>query len=402
MTIVNLSMTLLVVIFSCFLIGAESEAQKSVSSDTALKYNEAAFNKNVPTSNHFILYFAPWSSECKGVAGIWEELGLKYNNDPESDVVIAKVDCTVETSLCLSQDVTDYPTVKFYKTGGEPGGSRHRGVMDTQSLEQFMNMNIGKETEFVYGARVTMIPEPKFGLHKLQDENFDEIVASGAAFVNFCTPWSSKCMDLKPVFAALAKEYMFESDILFGEVDCSMHKTTCNENEVRGYPSLLWLVDGIVEEKYPTKNRDLDSLRDYVFKKLGKKPNQVVPDYDEEEGHSDIYNIEKNELQAVIKKEKLLFVQFWTAWSTVCQELDPGWEGLATYFHDTSDGPAQIKIAKFDCSRFKEQCEEAKIEEFPTLNLYRNGKLETEYKGKLKLDDMIDYVNNVIAQKDEL
>jgi len=258
----------------------------------------------------------------------------------------------------------------------------------------------------VYGARVDMIPEPTFGLHKLQDENFDEIVsnANGAAFVLFCTPWSSKCMDLKPIFQALAKEYMFETDILLGQVDCSMHKTTCNQNEVRSYPTLLWLVEGIVEEKYPTTKRDLDSLREYVQKKLGKKPNQLPPDYAEEEGESDIFNIEKDKFIETVEKEKLIFVVFWTAWSTVCQELDPKWESLATYFHsDVEEGETPpVKIAKFDCSRFKENCDQLSIEEFPTINLYRNGELEAEYKGPLKLDDLIDYVNAAIAKKDEL
>ncbi len=35
-----------------------------------------------------------------------------------------------------------------------------------------------------------------------------------------------------------------------GQVDCSMSKSTCNENEVRSYPSLLFLQDGIVVKKH--------------------------------------------------------------------------------------------------------------------------------------------------------
>jgi len=47
--------------------------------------------------------------ECKSIAGIWEELAFKFNK-PDSDVVVAKVDCQAEQDLCSYQDITDYPT----------------------------------------------------------------------------------------------------------------------------------------------------------------------------------------------------------------------------------------------------------------------------------------------------
>ena len=101
--------------------------------------------------------------------------------------------------------------------------------------------------QFVWGARVSTMPEPVQGLHLLQDENFNDAVGSVVnAFVKFCTPWSSKCMDVEPIWAKLAKEFRYEDDLILASVDCSMSKTTCNENEVRGYPSLLWIKDGML------------------------------------------------------------------------------------------------------------------------------------------------------------
>lgn len=40
--------------------------------------------------------------------------------------------------------------IKFYKTGGDVLGIRYRGVDDLQSIEQFMNRNIGKEAEVCF------------------------------------------------------------------------------------------------------------------------------------------------------------------------------------------------------------------------------------------------------------
>jgi hypothetical protein len=44
------------------------------------------------------------------VAPVWEELGQKYNNNPDFTITIAKVDCTAEVELCAEQNVTDFPT----------------------------------------------------------------------------------------------------------------------------------------------------------------------------------------------------------------------------------------------------------------------------------------------------
>lgn len=53
--------------------------------------------------------------ECKSIAGIWEELAVKFNSKPDSEIVVAKVDCQAETDLCAYQDISDYPTyAKLY------------------------------------------------------------------------------------------------------------------------------------------------------------------------------------------------------------------------------------------------------------------------------------------------
>jgi len=47
---------------------------------------------------------------CSRLAPTWEQLAETFNKDESSQVKIAKVDCTTETSLCSDHDVTGYPT----------------------------------------------------------------------------------------------------------------------------------------------------------------------------------------------------------------------------------------------------------------------------------------------------
>ncbi|OXA61575.1 thioredoxin domain-containing protein 5 [Folsomia candida] len=376
-----------------------TSAQNSV--ETVLKYNGDQFKKEVPNKPHFIFYFVPWSGESKNIAGIWEELAFKFNKKPDSEVVVAKVDCQAESDLCAYQDISDYPTIKFYRPGADPMGVRYRGVEDLNSVEQFMNRNLGNNAEFVFGARVPMIPEPDGGLHWLQDENFDEAMGSvSKAFVKFCTPWSSKCMDLDPIWKEIAKHFRFEDDFILGQVDCSMSKSTCNENEVRGYPTLLWLQDGIVVEKYESKDRSVETLKKYLLEKLGREEVRRLPvGYEEEKDPTDVVGLSKDEFYETLKGPKLVFVQYWTAWCSDCLAMDTAWETLAANYNEKN---SKIIIATVDCVLDKAICDEQKVVDFPTLNLYQNGKLVSTYTGNHEVKDMTLFVDIAIKAKQEL
>lgn len=44
---------------------------------------------------------------------------------------------------------------------------------------------------------------------------------------------------LVPTWDALAKTV--DSAVTIGKVDCTQHRTLCNEFDVKGYPTLLWI-----------------------------------------------------------------------------------------------------------------------------------------------------------------
>lgn len=46
---------------------------------------------------------------CQRLGPTWEQLA-EISNEEDSDIRIAKVDCTIESVLCSEQDVTGYPT----------------------------------------------------------------------------------------------------------------------------------------------------------------------------------------------------------------------------------------------------------------------------------------------------
>lgn len=61
----------------------------------------------------------------------------------------------------------------------------------------------------------------------------------------------------------MALEY--DPSVSISKIDCTQHRPICVDFEVKGYPSLLWIVDGKRVDKY-TGARSLDELKAYVEK----------------------------------------------------------------------------------------------------------------------------------------
>lgn len=66
----------------------------------------------------------------------WDQLGDEYADS--SSVVIGDADCTASgESLCQDVGVQGYPTIKYYKDGGE--GEDYQGGRDYDSLKKFVS-----------------------------------------------------------------------------------------------------------------------------------------------------------------------------------------------------------------------------------------------------------------------
>ncbi|CAG5116417.1 unnamed protein product, partial [Candidula unifasciata] len=62
-----------------------------------------------------IMFYAPWCGHCKKAKPEFMAAAEKFKSDPK--VAFAAVDCTIQTGTCKSNDVTGYPTFKYFNYG---------------------------------------------------------------------------------------------------------------------------------------------------------------------------------------------------------------------------------------------------------------------------------------------
>jgi len=369
--------------------------------ENAVELKEKGFEDALKKGAHFVMFFAPWCGHCKRLAPIWDKLAEDYIKD-EKDVVIGKVDCTKETSLCSSQDVTGYPTLKFFKDGPE-NGVKHRGQRDQKSLEKFINEQMGRApTE---EEEIAMEPEEAVaekGLFTLTEKSFKNHVAKGDTFIKFYAPWCGHCKKLAPTWDELAAKMGADGKATIAKVDCTKSQSLCQEHGIKGYPTLAYFRKGEKVEAY-RGGRTMKDLSDFVASMSGEEKKAEAKEEVTEDAKDSVAVLSADNFESTIAKG-VTFVKFYAPWCGHCKRLAPTWVQLADKYASTEG----VTIAKVDCTsndnKNKELCNAQGVNGFPTLNIYKDGEKVDEFNGKRGLDDLAAFVDKTSGQeaKDEL
>lgn len=202
---------------------------------------------------------------------------------------------------------------------------------------------------------------------------------------------------MAPTWDELANSLEYDPSVSISKVDCTQHRPICQEFEVKGYPTLLWIVDGKKVEKY-SGSRTIEAFKQYIEEKLGAADNAADGEENEAEnvgviqftGDSFRHGIEKG----------VTIVKFYAPWCGHCKRLAPTWDELAEKFV----GNPNVKIGKVDCTLGdnKELCNEEEVDGFPTVFIYRNGERIEEYNGSRSIEDLIEFVSRHAEGHDEL
>ena len=119
---------------------------------------EATFDKAIAQYEHIlVMFYAPWCGHCKKFKPELEKAAAVLRKE---NIIIAKVDATVEKKLAEKFGVRGYPTVKFFKKGvamdytagrkesdvinwlRKKSGPATRPLKTLEELEKFKNENV--------------------------------------------------------------------------------------------------------------------------------------------------------------------------------------------------------------------------------------------------------------------
>jgi len=114
-------------------------------------------------------FYAPWCAHCKQMAPAYEDLGAVFSK--ESDVVIAKVDATVENELATKYDVTNFPTIKWFSKDSDTP-TNYGGGRSLKQLVSWVNNRAEKRRDVDGSLKRSMgrIPELDTLAHKFYTE----------------------------------------------------------------------------------------------------------------------------------------------------------------------------------------------------------------------------------------
>ncbi|MEQ2232638.1 Protein disulfide-isomerase [Ilyodon furcidens] len=100
-------------------------------------FEEVAFN---PSKNVFVEFYAPWCGHCKQLTPIWEQLGEKFKDSP--DTIVAKMDSTANEIEAVK--VHSFPTLKFFPAGDGRQVIDYNGERTLEGFTKFLESG-GKE-----------------------------------------------------------------------------------------------------------------------------------------------------------------------------------------------------------------------------------------------------------------
>ena len=151
----------------------------------------------------------------------WKKLKAQFPN------MVFDIDCTAEEDLCKKLQVGGYPTIKLFSKGREIAysGARTHDKLARWLVETIRN------------------PPPALPIKPKQTEP-KFMQGKKKAFVRFGAPWCGHSRAMNPAWEKLKKD--LPGKVM--DVDCTAERELCDEQKIRGFPTLKLYNNGSVSE----------------------------------------------------------------------------------------------------------------------------------------------------------
>lgn len=185
----------------------------------------------------------------------------------------------------------------------------------------------------------------------------------------------------------------YNNNIRILKVDCIKNKIICNFYNVRAYPTLMVLHQGMLVEHYQGK-REIENLKFFVNEIIKKyipfpeesatpfshQPVIEAPDVTNDE----VMYLRRDTFDLAVNSGKT-FIYFFAPWCKYCKQFAPIWEQLGKRVIEKG---LMSKIAKVDCTKESNLCKQLKISAYPSVILFKTKYSSKPFKDNRDLESL--------------
>ncbi|XP_065196140.1 protein disulfide-isomerase A4-like [Sycon ciliatum] len=231
-----------------------------------------------------------------------------------------------------------------------------------------------------------LAPKDAEGVFELDHNTFEETVKSkDVVVVYFYTTWCEKCAEFQSNWTQVLKGTSDLENVAFAKLNAQDAQSLAEQYQIGSFPNLVTFRDGV---EYPYDSKDysaegiIASVQRYASSSWSK-PDQ----------YSD--HLTMGEFESTIKKGDGMLVKFYVRWCGHCRLMGAEWDKAARACEKLNP---PMKMYQVDCEAEKDLCNENKVDSYPTLRFYRDGKIVEPYHGERKKKAFMDYLRRKTGQ----
>lgn len=351
---------------------------------------------------HFVMFYAPWCGHCKRVQTIWDQFAAE--NHEKRRIKVAKVDCTVHTPICASENIKAYPSFILYSDAQK---FNYRGSRDIKEFNQFVGtvvldlkdgavpLESGEATSKTEPTPEDVDDVPVLPT-KLTKDTFKSEIEEDFTFVDFFAPWCSHCVKLEPTWKKLADALKYNKKIKVAQVDCTADPELCQAQNINGYPTLNLYKDGYLVTQY-TQSRTLSNLVGFVQSTLAR--DDLIERHDEvkeENNEDDSQGGGDEEIDMKLNEETYKGLMSKTPHLVYFHNSGPEFSNMDLLVfeqvqHRLRLQNSNVVVAVIDCSKINMLCTELGIHMYPSVIYFTSIADYSQYFGMIDVEKLVEF-----------
>ncbi|XP_067130609.1 protein disulfide-isomerase A5 isoform X2 [Centruroides vittatus] len=321
----------------------------------------------IKESSVLVMFYAPWCGHCKKMKPEYTNAAanLKMQNIPG---ILGAVDATKEKSIAERYKITGYPTVKYFKNGEFLFDVNLRTA---DKIEEFMKDP--KEPPPPPPPEIPWHSIPSDVVH-LDEENFKPFLKRKKhVLVMFYAPWCGHCKKAKPEFQAAAARFKDDPKVEFSAIDCTVYTTICNNNDVRGYPTIKYFNYYKNSKLYDggrTENDFVTFMNNPQNPVPSSLPSETSPEqwWAEIDGADNLNHLTASNFDNFINQHSSVLIMFYAPWCGHCKAMKPAFAQAALILKNEQ---VSGKLGTVDATTERELSNKYEIKGFPTMKYFR-------------------------------